>query len=62
MITADNMHQGYIFRLCSVVLLVVQLQVQLMLFILFACFTSYTFLRVRRQEGEDVHAVLCCCS
>ena len=33
-----------------------------MLFILFACFTSNTFLRVRGQEGEYVHAVLCCCS
>ena len=33
-----------------------------MLFILFACFTSYTFLWVRGQEGEYVHAVLCCCS
>ena len=33
-----------------------------MLFTLFACFASYTFLRVRGQEGEYVHAVLCCCS
>ena len=33
-----------------------------MLFILFACFTSYTFLKVRGQEGEYTHAVLCCCS
>ena len=32
-----------------------------MMFTLFACFTSYT-LRVRGQEGEDLHAVLCCCS
>ena len=40
MITIDNMHQGYIFRVCSVVLLVEVLQVLLMLFILFACFTS----------------------
>ena len=33
-----------------------------MMIILFACFTSYTFLRVRGQEGEYVHTVLCCCS
>ena len=33
-----------------------------MLFILFACFTSYTFSRVRGQEGEYMYAVLCCCS
>ena len=33
-----------------------------MLFILFACFTPYTILRVRGQAGEYVHAVLCCCS
>ena len=32
------------------------------MFILFSCFTSYTFLRVREQEGEYMHAVLCCCS
>ena len=32
------------------------------MFILFACFTSYTFLRVRGQEGEYILAVLCCCS
>ena len=29
-----------------------------MMFTLFACFTSYTFLRVRGQDGEYVHAVL----
>ena len=27
------------------------------MFILFACFTSYTFLRVRGQEGEYMYAV-----
>ena len=42
MVTIDNMHQGYIFRVWSVALLV----------IMFAYFTSYTFLRVRGQEGE----------
>ena len=48
MISIDNMHQGYIFRECSVVLFVVQCQLQvLLMFTLFACFTSYIFLRVR---------------
>ena len=61
MITTDNMHQGYIFSVRSVVLLVV-LQVLLMLFILFACFTAYTSLGVRGQEVKYVHAVFCCCS
>ena len=62
MIAIDNMHQGYIFRVCSVASCCSVLQVPLMLFTLFACFNSYIFLRVRRQEGEYVHAVLCCCS
>ena len=61
MITTDNMHQGYIFRVCSVVLLLVQC-CRFCYVISFACFTSHTFLRVRGQEGEYVPALLCCCS
>ena len=30
------------------------------IFIFLWVLTSYTFLRVRGQEGEYVHAVLCC--
>ena len=64
MITIGNMHQGYIFRVWSVVLLVVQCHrfCWCSFVVVVAYFASYTFLRVRGQEGEYAHTILCCCS
>ena len=61
MITIDNMHQGCIFWVCSVVLLVVQCY-RFCWCCSFCLLAWYTFLRVRGQDAEYVHAVLCCCS
>ena len=58
MISIDNIHQGYIFRVCSVVLLTVQRYglCWCWFFPLLYFIYIYTFLRARGQEG--VHA--CC--
>ena len=60
MISTDNMHQGYIFRVCSVVLLVVQCY-RFCWCCSFVCLlTSYTFLRVSTCMLHFVAAVALC--